>query len=185
MRLDLSHLRQEETEFDRRYEPSAFAAGDAEFRVVAPIALHLTVHTDKDRFRLVGSVETVLELDCSRCLEAFAFPVERTFDLRYVPEGAPASGTGGEEEDDEVEVRDDDVSLTYYRDEAIDLQELLREQFYLALPMKPLCRPACLGICPLCGGNRNLVPCQCQPHWVDPRLARLKTLVTDRKSDDA
>lgn len=181
MRLDLSHLRQAETEFDRRYEPAAFAGDEAEFRVVAPVALRMVVHKDQDRFRLVGTVETVLELSCGRCLEPFVFPVDRAFDLRYFPQGTADAGR----EPDEVELDDEDVALSFYRDEEIDLGELMREQFYLTLPMKPLCRPACKGICPQCGANRNTEACDCESRWEDPRLAGLKSFITNRKPDDA
>jgi uncharacterized protein len=53
---------------------------------------------------------------------------------------------------------------------------MLREQFYLALPMKPLCRDECRGLCPSCGTNRNTGACTCAPVWEDPRLAPLKEL---------
>jgi DUF177 domain-containing protein len=181
MRLDLSHIRQSETPFDRRYEPDAFAGTVEDYRVIAPVILRMTIHKDKDRFRLVGTVETQLEIECSRCLERFELPVDQTFDLRYLPRGESASG----EKDDEDEIADDDVSITFYRDEAIDLFDLQREQFYLALPMKPLCRPDCRGICPHCGINRNFESCQCESRWEDPRLAGLKTLMTNRKPNDA
>ncbi len=75
--------------------------------------------------------------------------------------------------------------MTFYRDEHIDLNDLLREQFYLALPMKPLCKNDCRGICPQCGANRNLTKCDCNPHIEDPRMAGLKTLLAKRKHDDA
>ena len=65
------------------------------------------------------------------------------------------------DDDEESEVEDDDVAITFYRDDQIDLNELLREQFYLALPMKPLCSEDCQGICPQCGTNRNTAPCDC------------------------
>ena len=73
--------------------------------------------------------------------------------------------------------------MTFYRDEQIDLNELLREQFYLALPMKPLCSEGCKGICPQCGTNRNAANCDCSPQWEDPRMAGLKTLL--KRNDDA
>ena len=62
------------------------------------------------------------------------------------------------------------------RDDQIDLNELLREQFYLALPMKPLCRDDCAGLCSQCGTNLNTGTCQCTSQWDDPRLAPLKEL---------
>jgi uncharacterized protein len=181
MRLDLSHIRQSETGYDRRYEPDAFAGAVEDYRVAAPVVLRMAIHKDKDRFRLVGTVETQLEIECSRCLDRFVLPVDQSFDLRYLPMGEAASG----QEDDEDETADDDVSITFYRDDAIDIGDLLREQFYLALPMKPLCRPDCRGICPHCGNNRNVESCQCESRWEDPRLAGLKTLITNRKQNDA
>jgi len=180
MRLELSHIRQPETEFKKVFQPAELASRDEEYRVTAPVDLRMVIHKDHDRFRLVGTVKTELELDCSRCLEPFKLPVEREFDLRFLPAGAAEPET---DDDDETEVEDDDVAITFYRDEQIDLDELLREQFYLTLPMKPLCSEACKGICPQCGTNRNTAPCDCSPQWEDPRMAGLKTLL--KRNDDA
>jgi uncharacterized protein len=176
MRLELSHIRQPETDFTKVFQPAEAQGEDEEYRVTAPVELRMVIHKDHDRFRLVGSVKTELELACSRCLEPFTMPIDRDFDLRYLPAGAvDGAQDGDEDEGDEVE--DDDVAVTFYRDEQIDLNELLREQFYLALPMKPLCKEDCKGICPQCGTNRNAAPCDCNPHWEDPRLAGLKGLL--------
>ena len=182
MRLELSHFRQPETAFHKVFQPADLASGDEEYRVTAPVDLRMVIHKDHDRFRLVGTVKTELELQCSRCLEPFKMPVDREFDLRYLPAGAAEPEP---DDDEETEVEDDDVAVTFYRDEQIDLNELLREQFYLALPMKPLCSEDCKGICPQCGTNRNTAPCDCSPQWEDPRLAGLKTLLEKRKHDDA
>ena len=174
MRLELSHIRQPETEFYKVFQPADLASGDEEHRVTAPVHLRMMIHKDHDRFRLVGTVKTELELACSRCLEPFVMPVDREFDLRYLPARAADPET---DDDEETEVEDDDVAITFYRDEQIDLHELLREQFYLALPMKPLCSEDCRGICPQCGTTRNTAPCECTPQWEDPRLAGLKMLL--------
>jgi uncharacterized protein len=182
MRLDLSHIRQPETAFLRQYEPSAFAADDEDYRVAAPVALRLTIHKDQDRFRLVGTLAATLELRCGRCLEPFSLPVDAAFDLRYLPEGA---GLAEGDETADGELGDEDASATFYREDEIDLAELMREQFYLALPMKPLCRQDCKGLCPHCGTNLNTETCECQTTWEDPRLAGLKALITERKHDDA
>jgi uncharacterized protein len=182
MRLDLSHIRQPETVFLRQYEPSAFADDDEDYRVAAPISLGFTIHKDQDRFRLVGTLSTTLELRCSRCLEPFTLPVHAAFDLRYLPE---AVAVADDADIDDGELGEDDISATFYKDDGIDLRELMREQFYLVLPMKPLCRADCRGLCPQCGTNLNTDTCQCQARWEDPRLAALKALIPDRKHDDA
>lgn len=180
MRIELSHIRQPETDFAKVFQPADVPGGGDDYRVMAPVDLRMVIHKDHDRFRLVGTVKTRLELVCSRCLEPFELPVDREFDLRFLPAGATEPEP---DEDEETEVEDDDVAVTFYRDEQIDLNELLQEQFYLALPMKPLCSEGCKGICPQCGANRNVSLCDCNPHWEDPRMAGLKTLL--KRNDDA
>src|SRR4030095_4870806 len=181
MRLELSHIRQPETESNKVFQPADLASGGEDYRVTAPVDLRMVIHKDQDRYGWVGTLKTELELYCVRGLEPYKLPVDREFDLRFLPAGAAEPET--DDDDEEIEVEDDDVSLTFYRDEQIDLDELLREQFYLALPMKPLCFEGCKGICPDCGTNRNTDPCDCSPQWEDPRLAGLKTLL--KRNDDA
>ena len=67
----------------------------------------------------------------------------------------------------------------YYDGDRLDLGEVVREQVLLALPLKPLCREDCRGLCPRCGQNRNLGPCGCPPPEEpgDPRLEPLRKLV--------
>ena len=177
MQLDLTQIRQPETELERRYEPSQFEGRGNQFRIIAPVDLRLTVHKDKERFRLVGNIATVLELTCSRCLEPFPMPVNAPFDLRYLPHSENVPG-----QSDEVE--DEDLSEAFYRDDVIDLAQLIEEQFYLALPMKPLCQADCKGLCANCGTNLNVATCDCQVRWEDPRLAGLKALL-DRNNNNA
>jgi uncharacterized protein len=178
MLLDLSHIRQAETEVRRRLAPEDFAGRDHAFRIASPVDLAMTVHKDDDRFRLVGTLTATIEQGCSRCLEAFTILMQAPFDLRYLPQSANVG-------DEEREVEEDDLAASFYRDDAIDLGQLIEEQVYLALPMKPLCRADCQGLCPQCGVNRNLETCNCQARWEDPRLAGLKALITERKNDDA
>ena len=144
--------------------------------IVAPVHLAFDIHKDKDKFRLVGNVETELELACSRCLEPYRFPLSAAFDLLL------SAGVSAVFAEAEHEMDDDDLETSYYRDDQIDLNELLREQFYLALPMKPLCREDCRGLCPQCGTNLNTSTCGCAPTWDDPRLAALKGLGRTRES---
>jgi uncharacterized protein len=79
-------------------------------------------------------------------------------------------------DDDGVEVLDDDLGVSFYKGDEIDLGQLMREQFYLSLPMKPLCSPDCKGLCPQCGINRNRETCTCDTKWIDPRFEALKRL---------
>jgi DUF177 domain-containing protein len=177
MRFDLTRLHGDREHVERELSPAAFDPQDEDYRVVAPVALAMDVEkAGGDAFRVSGRVSTTLELDCGRCLEPFTVPVDVPFELRYLP---AAENTG----DGEREVAEDDLTSAYYRDDALDVIELLREQFQLALPMKPLCQEACKGLCPECGANRNRTDCGCAPRWEDPRLAALKGLLTRPKEN--
>ena len=169
MLLDLTRYRQPVSQFSRTFQPQEVAQEGDAYRIVTPVEVAFDIHKDKEKFRLVGSARTELELACSRCLEPFRLPVHAEFDLRYLPASAATSAA-------EHEVADDDLETSYYRDDQIDVNELLREQFYLALPMKPLCREDCKGLCPQCGTNRNTGTCDCAPVVDDPRLAPLRNL---------
>ena len=170
MRLDLSQVRTGREHYEKVYDPGMFSADREAFQVVAPVALSFDILKDKEQFHLTGTIRTTLELPCSRCLEPFRLPVDAAISLRYLPVSERSS-------DDEKEVAEEDVDISFYQDDQIDLSELLREQFYLALPMKPLCRDDCRGLCPQCGVNRNTGTCDCGPGWEDPRLAPLKGLI--------
>jgi len=176
MFLDVSRMREPLEHFERTCPGSTIDAG-GDFAVQGEVALAFDVHKDRDRYRLVGAVRATLSLACSRCLEPYLVPVDVAFDLRYLPQ---TDNTG----EDEREVREDDLTTAFYRHEVIDLGELAREQFYLALPMKPLCREDCRGLYPTCGTNLNRDACGCTGQWVDPRLEGLRALLRDREGKD-
>jgi uncharacterized protein len=175
MQLDLTRYRKPLAEFSRTFQPEEVGHERDVYRIVAPVALAFDIHKDKDKFRLEGTVRAELELPCSRCLEPFRLPVDAAFDLRYLPATEAATAV-------EHEVGEGDLETSYYRDDQIDLNELLREQFYLALPMKPLCTDECKGLCSQCGTNLNTAACNCAPEWEDPRLAPLRELGRARES---
>jgi uncharacterized protein len=174
MQLDLTRVRQPLTHISRTFRPEEVAQEGDAYRIAGPVHLELDVHKDKETFRLSGTARTELELPCSRCLEPFGMPVEVVFDLKYLPAARMAT-------DEEREVQDEDFETSYYRDDRIDVNELLREQFYLQLPMKPLCREECQGLCPECGTNRNTGTCDCAPAWEDPRMASLRGLTRSKR----
>jgi len=177
MLLDLSRIRTPQEHFDQVYPAEAFAADRGDFRVSAPVSLAFDIFKDKADYRLFGRTQTTLELPCSRCLEPISVAVDVPFDLRYQPHG---SNTPGKE--DEREIEEDDFATAFYDDDQIDLGQLMREQFYLAAPMKPLCGSDCRGLCPGCGTNLNRDTCGCKRDWDDPRFAVLKTLGTTKQN---
>jgi uncharacterized protein len=172
MLLDLGKIRTPHEHYSKVYEPSAFKP-DADYTIVAAVALDFDIHKDQDRFRLNGRVHTTLELPCSRCLEPCRWTVDEPFELTYEPRPARAA-------ENEREIADEDFSAAFYDHDEIDLEQLLRERLEMSLPMKPLCSEDCRGLCPVCGTNLNRGTCDCKTDWEDPRLAALKTLQTPK-----
>ena len=177
MLFDLRQLHGDRAHVERTFEAAAFEPPDEDYRVSAPV--HLSMDVEKasaDVFRVAGRVSTRLELECGRCLEPYEIALDAPFELRYVPQ-SENSGEGDQE------VGEDDLTTAYYREGVVDVVDLLREQFQLALPMKPLCSEACQGLCAVCGTNLNRSSCECKPQWEDPRLAALKGLLDRQKEN--
>jgi len=149
-------------------------AGEEGFSLLPGGCLEALIERGEDEtVHVRGQLAAALGLECGRCLEPFSFPVKQDLDLFYLPHLAGA----GVEEEDEVELSDRDMVVAYYSADRLDLGEMLREQLFLAIPMKRVCGEACLGLCPCCGRNRNITPCSCTPEESDPRLLPLKDLL--------
>lgn len=131
------------------------------------VSLRIARHGTRE-VAVVGRFESITRQTCSRCLEPLETRVAADVDLHLLP----APGIRMEE----VELHADDLEVDFYQGDLLDVGRLLRSEAHLALPMKPLCRPDCRGLCPVCGGNRNLTPCGCGARAVDPRLAPLEAL---------
>jgi uncharacterized protein len=175
MLFDLRQIHGERAHVERTFAPAAFDPQDPDYRVTSPVRLSMDVEkAGSNTFRVTGHVLAQLELDCGRCLEPFDLPVDAAFELRYVPQAEQA-------EENERALAEDDLTTAFYSEGVLDVIDLLREQFQLVLPMKPLCREDCKGLCPECGTNLNRGTCDCAPHWEDPRLAALKGLLDRQK----
>ena len=169
--LDVARLRERAESLDRTVQPSALPAED-DYRVIAPVVLEARASKDKAKVRIVGQATTTLELTCSRCLEGYPMPLDAKFDLMFLP-AVEAPGA-----ESETEIAEEDINTAFYRDGVIDLGELLHEQFYLTLPMKPLCREDCKGLCPVCGNDLNVEACSSEDAVIDVRWAGLASLRT-------
>ncbi len=142
-------------------------AGGEEIPFAGPVEVAVEVTaTGPGSFWLEGRARGSLVLTCSRCLERFAHPIEVT--LAETCKMVAQEGAGG---GDWLPVRG----------EVLDLRPELAREFFAALPMKPLCRPDCPGLCPVCGRPLEAGACGCRREEVDPRLAALRELLRDRE----
>lgn len=130
---------------------------------------HHSKHQILKDIRLKGELSTSLELACARCLEPIAQDIKREFELLYRPQGADAGKP-------ETPVRGTEAEISYYQGEGLLLEDVLREQVLLAVPLKVICREDCKGLCPQCGKNLNLEQCSCAEPVEDPRWSALKEI---------
>lgn len=113
-------------------------------------------------------MEASVVMECVRCLDEFrqeiAFKTTELFSFN--------------QEDT------DESGLLMPESGKIDLEPLIREEMFLALPLKPICRIDCLGLCPVCGENRNLRDCKHVQENIDPRLEDLRTITRSDQGVD-
>ena len=119
--------------------------------------------------RIVGNLSTQLEIRCARCLEPVKRDVIESFDLIYRPQGVDARG-------EEVSISAAETEIGYYQGEGLLLEDVLKEQILLALPVKLVCSTECKGLCPQCGRNLNVEQCDCVTTMPDPRWAALEDI---------
>ena len=175
MFLDIKELELHPLDFEEEFQPDVIdlggeahqrgplkAAGRAEV-----VEEHHGKHQVIKDIRLRGHLSAGLELQCARCLEPVPRQVKRDFELLYRPLGADAGR-------DELSVTDAEAEIGYYQGQGLVLEDVLREQVLLALPLKVTCKEDCKGLCPQCGKNLNQEQCSCSTAVEDPRWAALK-----------
>ena len=118
-----------------------------------------------------AKLHTEVELTCSRCLTLFNYLLTLNIEEEYLPTTDVVSGVS-------LTLPDEPGCFTIDEHHILDLTEAIRQYALLAIPMKPLCRQDCAGLCPTCGHKLNQGPCHCPSKQVDPRWAKLKKLAS-------
>jgi uncharacterized protein len=177
MFIEIHELERHPVDFDEEFLPGAIDFG-ADLRQRGQLhtsgrAQLVEEHHGKHKLikdiRLNGGLSTSVEMACARCLEPVVQDVKREFDLLYRPLGADAGR-------EETPVSGTEAEISYYEGAGLLLEDVLREQVLLAVPLKAICRQDCKGLCPQCGANLNLTRCSCAEPVEDPRWSALKDL---------
>jgi uncharacterized protein len=137
-----------------RLQPFIVPGDPHALNLVHPLVVQLEIHKEREHVHIAGSIRGSLRVTCDRCLETFAWPLEQTVDVFLIPGEEP-------EPDEEVELEFEELEYEFFDGEVINVDQLVAEQVFLALPFKTLCSEECQGICPSCGANRNLEKCRC------------------------
>jgi uncharacterized protein len=183
MEFKVSELEREPIDFDLELPPGAVDLGEEATQIgqMAASGLAEVLHEHRGPgevvpdIRLRGKFSGKFEVPCARCVEPVEIPLAADFDLIFRPSAADAEAT-------ERSITAPETEIGYYLKDSLLLEDVLREQVLLSLPVRTLCKPDCKGLCPRCGANRNSQPCSCDVGPSDPRWQALSGLRSKIKS---
>lgn len=172
MFLSVKEMELRKIRFDETFQPGQIDFTGENIEQGSPLhavgEAELLAHSGGE-LRIQGRYTVEMASLCDRCLTSARFPLDLGFDLFY----RPASFIAREEE---VEIDEGEAEIGFYEHGGIQLEDILREQVLLALPMQRVCSEACKGICPVCGRNRNETACDCKVESTDDRWGALRKL---------
>jgi uncharacterized protein len=170
--IDVNLLERRKLRFDDAFPPGSLQFPDS-WRQTGDLRAsgnaELLDRGGSQTIRVWGHIRVQGEGLCARCLESIPTSFDADFELFYYPMGLIAR-------EESVPINYDDTDVGFYEGNGLELEDVLKEQVLLWLPMRWICRDDCLGICPQCGENRNLGHCQCQTAFEDSRWDALRKL---------
>ena len=183
MEFRVLDLEREASEFDLKLPPGAVDFSEEAMQIgdLATSGSAEVIHEHRGPkevvadIRLRGRFAGDFEIPCARCIEPVATSLAADFDLIFRPLAADSDAP-------ERSITASETEIGYYQGDSLMLEDVLREQVLLSLPVRTLCKPDCMGLCPRCGLNRNLQPCSCNEGPSDPRWEALTDLGSRIKS---
>jgi uncharacterized protein len=167
MRIEVENLTSEGQSFAHTYTPEELRL-DGETAILGTEAkVEGRASRRGEEVRVRGKIAAGVEVACDRCLAPVAVPLEVEFETAFIPQEKAAAA------EENVELHAEDMGLAAFEGDAVDVDELVREQILLALPSRHLCREDCKGLCPDCGADLNAGHCGCHRTETDPRWSAL------------
>lgn len=140
-----------------------------ELKLAKPVNVDLEIQRRTDHIHIGGTIKGVIEVACHRCLGPFPFPLDEKVDVFLLEEQRIP-------EEEETELEEEEMDYEFFDGEVIEIDQLVAEQIFLALPLKVLCSESCKGLCPRCGANLNEEACKCEEGGNDSPFAKLGKL---------
>jgi len=122
--------------------------------ISTPITARVDIYKAGDKYVLEGDMSGSVKIRCDRCLAPYDYEIKADFKLFF----AQPSRYGNKVE---IELLEDDMETGFINGEEIEMDDIFKEQLYLSLPIKSLCKEDCKGLCPVCGTDLNIQRCQC------------------------
>ena len=172
MIIDLKTVLHGSRHFDFNFEPGWWKNAEENDQIlglVGPLKGRIKISQSGSKYLLEGRVAGRLRIRCDRCLEPYDHDIASDFQLSL------AMGHS-QDSQQEIELLEDDMSIDFVAGDDVSLDDIVRGQIYLALPIKCLCRPDCSGLCPFCGVNLNVESCKCRRPEGHPGFSKLKNI---------
>ncbi len=169
MLIELSKLEGDKGSFAHVYQQNELDLADERIRLAGPISVSGRVKRSGVEVLIDGKIDTVVEVDCDRCLKVIQLPLNVQFSLEYLSKRDYEAGEA-------AEIAEDEMGIAVFEGDSIEVDEIVREQILLFVPARVICFESCKGICSTCGADLNVDDCGCVTEEVDPRWAALKNL---------
>lgn len=169
MKIIVSKIPDEGIEIHSSENAESLEISPADLMLGDDVHIDATIRREGEIFFIDGSIKTVLRLTCSRCAVYFSYPVDTFFHCREEPVTSASTEV-------ELALKRNDMDIDHYAGDEVEINTLLREQVILSIPMHPLCKPDCRGLCPQCGQDLNIGRCDCQPEEVVNPFTVIKKL---------
>ena len=172
MFLSVKEMEVRKIRFDEIFQPGQIDFSGEDIEQGTPLHVAGTAESlahSEGEVRIQGRFTVEMSAECDRCLGRAKYPLDASFDLFY----RPMSDIAVEEE---IEIDEGEAEIGFYENGGMELEDILREQVVLALPMQKVCSDSCKGICPVCGKNRNETVCDCRIETTDDRWGALRNL---------
>jgi uncharacterized protein len=183
VRVHLDDVKEKPVKLWYEVNPEQFPAlaeiterGECDF--ISPLVFDLNVSLAGKLVMVEGIFHTRVILTCSRCLAAYESSLESRFVLTFTPQAPDAQASAPQ---GDIELQADEIGLIPFYGEEIDLKDALQEEVVMSLPMQPLCKSDCKGLCTRCGADLNERECGCNRKVINPQFAALQGLKIIKK----
>lgn len=166
MKINIAELRKGVGEFRKLHE-ELFLEMESAGGVPQKVFFDGLISNVGKTFLLRGTARAVFKLSCVRCLSLFSFDADVPVEEEFTEAAQEISS----------EIQWNISEVNFFSGQVIDIEDALRDALLVHVPMQPLCREGCPGLCARCGKNLNEGVCSCPENEADPRLEKLKTLL--------
>jgi len=172
MRIRVESILEGGKSLHEKIDPASIVLEEPYYSIDEPLTFTGHAIRSGEDIYVKGRLQGAVTSECGRCLKTFAMQIDLPVDSVFVPQR--------EDTQDEDEMFEPESNVSYYDGDSIDLLRELKDTILVNLPIKPVCRPDCKGLCPQCGTDLNKGSCRCEDRKGPSPFDKLKNLRLNR-----